>query len=169
MPIYEFYCSDCHALFNFFSKTINTDKCPTCPRCKRKKLERQVSLFAAVGRKAKGDADGMDDLPFDESKMEQAIGSLAGEAEHLNEDDPRQAAQLMRKFSNMTGIEYGKSMQDALGRMEAGEDPEKIESEMGDLMDSEEEPFLLPGQKGAGKGHSRRQRPPDRDPTLYEM
>jgi hypothetical protein len=26
MPIYEFYCVDCNTLFNFFSKTINTQK-----------------------------------------------------------------------------------------------------------------------------------------------
>ena len=107
MPIYEFYCSDCHTVFNFFSKTINTGKRPTCPRCKRKKLARQVSMFAAVGRKGKegeGD-DGLGDLPIDESKMERAIGALASEAEGIKEDDPRAAARLMRKFSSMTGME----------------------------------------------------------------
>ena len=32
---------------------------------------------------------------------------LAGEAENINEDDPKQAAQLMRKLTHMTGMELG--------------------------------------------------------------
>jgi len=35
MPIYEFYCEDCNTLFNFFSRTVNTDKQPPCPRCRK--------------------------------------------------------------------------------------------------------------------------------------
>jgi putative FmdB family regulatory protein len=103
MPIYEFYCQDCNTIFNFFSKTINTTKSPDCPKCKTSKLNRQVSLFAVTG-KAKEDS-GMDDFAFDESKMEKAMQVLAKEADNINEDDPRQAAQLMRKLSNMTGLE----------------------------------------------------------------
>lgn len=174
MPIYEFYCPDCHAIFNFFSRTINTEKRPECPRCRKRKLEKQISMFAAVGRhKGKGDGgegdDALGDFPVDEQKMERAIGALASEAEGMSEDDPRAAARLMRKFSDMTGLEYGQGMQEALTRMEAGEDMEEVEKDMGDLLDGEEEPFVLPGQKGkAGKAASRR-RAPDRDPTLYEM
>ena len=87
------------------------------------------------------------------------------EVENLDENDPRQAAQLMRKFSSMTGMELGEGMQQAIDRMEAGEDPEAIEADMGDLMDKEE-PFVLPGKKGARSLHHL---PPRRDETLYEM
>nr|MBC8392650.1 zinc ribbon domain-containing protein [Deltaproteobacteria bacterium] len=125
MPIYEFYCEDCNTIFNFFSKTVNTTKRPKCPKCKKKKLTRQVSLFAVTG-KAKEDSD-MDDLPFDEGKMEQAMKMLAGEADKINEDDPRQAANLMRKLSDMTGMQLGPGMEEALKRMEKGEDPEQVE------------------------------------------
>ena len=90
MPIYEFYCCDCNTIFNFFSKTVNTSKKPKCPKCKTKTLSRQVSLFAFTG-KAK-ESGNMDDLPLDESKMERAMQMLAGEADKINEDDPRQAA-----------------------------------------------------------------------------
>jgi len=163
MPIYEFYCPDCHMLFNFLSKAVNTTTRPSCPRCKRRRLERQVSLFAVTGEA--GEEGDLDDLPIDESKMEQAIGELAGEAEMINEDDPRQAAQLMRKFSKMTGMQFGEGMEEALGRLEAGEDPEVIEQEMGDLMDGDD-PFVLPGKKAA----TGKPRPaPARDDTLYEM
>jgi putative FmdB family regulatory protein len=164
MPIYEFYCEDCNTLFNFFSKTINTKKRPRCPRCKKARLKRQVSLFAFTG-KATEDSD-MPDLPFDESKMEQAMGMLAGEADQINEDDPRQAANLMRKLSDLSGLKLGQGMEEALSRMERGEDPEAIEAELGDIMENED-PFVLPGKKG-GKGR-KTQAAPFRDETLYDL
>ena len=163
MPIYEFYCEDCNTIFNFFSKTINTTKKPKCPGCKTKTLSRQMSAFAVTG-KATEDGD-VDDLPFDENKMEKAMQMLAGEADKINEDDPRQAANLMRKLSDMTGLELGESMNEALKRMEAGEDPDAIEAEMGDLLE-EDEPFLLPEKKG---GKSTRKTAPRRDETLYDL
>jgi putative FmdB family regulatory protein len=164
MPIYEFYCEDCHTIFNFFSKSVNTTKKPKCPSCKTKTLSRQMSAFAFTG-KAKEDSD-MDDLPFDEGKMEKAMNMLAGEAENINEEDPRQAANLMRKLTDMTGMELGPGMQEALKRMEAGEDPDAIESEMGDLLE-DEEPFLMPEKKGQAKGA--RRAAPRRDETLYDL
>ena len=163
MPIYEFYCSRCNTLYSFLSKAVNTTKRPSCPGCGKPKLQRQVSAFAVTGE-AKEDG-GLDDLPFDESRMEQAITRLAGDAESMNEDDPRQAARLMRKFSRMTGMEFGEGMEEAIGRMESGEDPEKIEAEMGAIMENED-PFVLPGKKGGGRLH---RAPPRRDETLYEM
>ena len=164
MPIYEFYCEDCNTIFNFFSKSVNTSKKPKCPECKTKTLSRQMSAFAFTG-KAKEDGD-MDDLPFDEHKMEKAMNMLAGEAEKINEDDPRQAANLMRKLTDMTGLELGPGMQEALKRMEAGEDPDAIEAEMGDLLE-EEEPFAMPEKKGSAKGMKRAA--PRRDDTLYDL
>ena len=164
MPIYEFYCEDCHTIFNFFSKSVNTTKKPKCPSCKTKTLSRQMSAFAFTG-KAKEDSD-MDDLPFDEGKMEKAMNMLAGEAENMNEEDPRQAANLMRKLTDMTGMELGSGMQEALKRMEAGEDPDAIEAEMGDLLE-DEDPFLMPEKKGRAKGA--RRAAPRRDETLYDL
>jgi putative FmdB family regulatory protein len=163
MPIYEFYCKQCNTIFNFFSRSINTTKTPKCPRCKTGSLSRQMSAFAVTGR-AKEDSE-MEDLPFDESKMEQAMQMLAGEAEKINEDDPRQAAGLMRKLTDMTGMELGTGMEEALSRMEKGEDPEQIEAEMGDLLESED-PFQLTGKKGA---RTLRRQQPRRDETLYDL
>jgi len=151
-------------IFNFFSKTINTKKKPKCPKCKTGTLSRQMSAFAFTG-KATEEGD-MDDLPFDETKMEQAMNMLAGEADKINEDDPRQAANLMRKLTDMTGMKLGSGMEEALSRMEKGEDPEKIEAEMGDIMEGEE-PFLLPGKTSSGL---KKKRPkPLVDETLYDM
>lgn len=163
MPIYEFYCDRCHTIFNFFSRSVNTTKVPQCPQCGKAKLSRQVSLFAVTG-KAKEDGD-VDDLPFDESQMEKAMQMLAGEAEKINEDDHRQAAQLMRKLSSMTGLELGENMQEALSRMEQGEDPEQIEAEMGDLLEGED-PFSF---RKKGRMAGSRRRAPFRDETLYDL
>lgn len=163
MPIYEFYCDGCHTIFNFFSKTINTTKCPKCPRCKTRPLTREISLFAIGGRKKEEDAT--DDFPIDESKMEQAMQMLASEAEHIDEDDPRQAANLMQKLTDMTGMELGPGMQEAIQRMKDGQDPDEIEAQMGDLLEAED-PFLLPVKKGKT---ARKNQPPRRDETLYDL
>ena len=163
MPIYEFYCPDCNTIFSFFSRTINTDKKPVCPRCKICTLDRQMSAFAFTGRAKEAGDD--DDLPFDESKMEKAMQVLASEADRIDENDPRQAANLMRKLTDMTGMELGDGMQEALRRMEQGEDPEAVEAEMGDLLESED-PFILPARRGGGKSVKRA---PARDETLYDL
>jgi putative FmdB family regulatory protein len=163
MPIYEFYCKNCHMVFNFFSKTVNTKTLPICPRCKKTRLTRQVSMFAVTGRAQEADDT---ELPIDASKMEKAMELMGREAEGINEDDPRQAARLMRKLTDVTGMELGRGMEEALTRMESGEDPESIEAEMGDLME-EEEPFVLPGKKGGRVG--KKMIPPKKDDTLYEL
>lgn len=163
MPIYEFYCENCNTLFNFFSRTVNTKKKPACPRCANPQLTRKVSLFAVTGRAGENT---MDDLPMDASKMEKAMEMMAREAEHMNEDDPRQAAKLMRKLTDMTGVGLGPGMEEALHRMERGEDPETIEAEMGGRME-DEEPFIIPGKKSSGR--SGKNLPPQKDDTLYDL
>ena len=164
MPIYEFYCKDCHTIFNFFSKTINTTKLPKCPKCNVRTLNRQISVFAFTG-KAK-EADDMGDIPFNEGKMEQAMQVLAKEADRIDEDDPRQAAHLMRKISDMTGLELSSGMHEVMKRMEKGEDPDQTEAEMGGILE-EEDPFIFPGKKG--KDMKVKQIGPFRDETLYDL
>ncbi len=163
MPIYEFYCRTCHMIFNFFSPSVNTEKRPLCPKCKKRKLERKMSQFATVRNRGEQDDSSMPDV--DESKMANAMNLLSQEAEHMDENDPKQAANLMRKLTDMTGMNLGSGMEEALRRMEAGEDPDQIEQEMGDLLE-QEEPFAL-GEKSSGKGL--RLRPPVKDDTLYDL
>ncbi len=164
MPIYEFYCKPCHTIYKFFSLTVNTEKIPSCPKCGNPDLQKRVSLFATLsGRKEEG--PGEEGMPaFDESKMEKAMAMLAKEADKINEDDPRQAAQLMRKLSDATGLKMGASMEEALARLEKGEDPEKIEAEMGDLLENEE-PLILETKTKS----SRRTPKPRVDETLYDL
>ncbi len=179
MPIYEFYCPDCHRVMTFLSRKIDPEGRPSCPKCGRKELHRRVSAFAiSKGRKeeaAKG-PDPADDLGgLDEERMARAMESLAGEAEGMDESDPRQAARFMRKMFSATGMPMNSGVEEAIRRMESGEDPEKVEAEMGDVLESAFGD--LPGggeggeakEKGGVKGLARRFTPPTVDPTLYEM
>lgn len=162
MPIYEFYCGKCHMIFNFFSSTVNTDKVPKCPRCKKTRLSRQMSSFSTPRGAADDDGTSLPDM--DESRMMNAMSALAQEAESIDENDPHQTANLMRKLSDMTGLNLGPGMEEALRRMEAGEDPEQVEAEMGDLLEGED-PFT------AGKKPQRlsKRRPPQVDTKLYDL
>ena len=62
----------------------------------------------------------------------------------------------MRKISDATGLSLGPQMEEALRRMEKGEDPERIEEEMGELLEGDDL-FHLKGpsrkreQKKAGR------------------
>ena len=165
MPIYEFYCSDCHRIFSFLSRSVNTQKRPACPRCARPDLERRVSAFA-ISKGAKETASGPEAMPdMDEVQMASAMQALEGEAEGLDESDPRQSARLMRKLFGSTGMPMDAGMEEALRRMEAGEDPDKIEEEMGDVF---AEGALPPGEPRRGAAGVRRSRP-SVDPELHEM
>jgi len=182
VPIYEFYCADCHTIYNFLSRRVNTTKRPSCPKCGRPKLERKVSRVA-IGRGGKkddseggegGEGEGDDfDLPpgVDEKKLERAMMELASEAEHMDENDPRQMAQLMRKLSQATGLQFGGAMEEAIRRLEAGEDPDAIEEDLGDLLDEEEPFFQEPSgeKKKKLRGIVRRLRPPNVDENLYDL
>jgi len=161
MPIYEFYCESCNTMFSFFSRSVNTQANPACPRC-RGPLKRRMSIFAKMTKvKEPGQAE---EVPLlEETKLERAMAMLAGEAEKMDEDDPRQAARLMRKLSETAGISFGEGMEDALNRLERGDDPDHIEEEMGSFLEMEE-PFLINRKSAGAKRPS-----PIIDDTLYDL
>ena len=160
MPIYEFYCEQCNTIFSFFSKSVNTDKIPACPQCQQS-LERRMSIFAPI-TKGKGASPDGNMPPVDDEKMMGLAQKMAGDARNIDPDDPKQAAALMRKLRDETGLDMGRHMDEVLRRMEKGEDPEKIERDMGDLMVDNE--FLSGGKgKGSKKGS------PIVDEKLYDL
>lgn len=143
MPVYEFYCPDCHAIYSFFSRRVDTSTHPDCPHCRRPALERQASLFAiSRNRGDTGDGPADAELPegVDEDKLMRAFASMAGDLEHLDENDPKQAARMMRRLFAESGLKLGDGMAEAIRRMEAGEDPDQIDAELGDALENEE-PF----------------------------
>ena len=175
MPIYEFYCKDCHTIFNFLSATVDTTTRPACPKCGLEQLERQVSRFAI----SKGLPDpsesgpGPEDAPLspEEERMMRAMEGLAADAEGLDENDPRQMAGFLRRLYETSDLPIGSAMEEAMRRMEAGEDPDKIDEELGDLLESEM-PFGDDESPLTKEGRTRwktRRRPPSRDETLYTL
>ena len=167
MPVYEFYCGDCHAIFNFLSRAVNTDKRPSCPRCGRPELDRQVSPFAISKNRPEQDQDGLP-AGLDEARMEQAMLALAGEMDGIDENDPRAMAHFMRRFGELTGTGLGEQAEEAMRRLEAGENPEQIEAEMGDLFGEEDNLDGLFGKSRLAR-LKRCLAPPEHDDTLYPL
>lgn len=174
MPIYEFYCRDCHRVYSFLSRLVAPDKRPACPKCGRRDLTRRVSLFAISKGRKEEPAAPSGGPSLDDERLERAMQALASEAEGMNEEDPRHSARLMRKLFGATGVPVTGRMEEALKRLEAGESPDRVEEEMGDVF--ENDPFAEPGgaedegAEGRGlKSLARRLTPPSLDPDLYEM
>jgi hypothetical protein len=137
-------------------------------------LQRPVSAFAIPKNRSEEKAPDADLPPgFDEARMEQAMSALADEGQALEGDDPKAAARVMRRLFETTGMPVNDGMREALRRMESGEDPEKVEAEMGDVLG--DDPFAGEAAPEAAqpaarrKARLRRLLPPSVDPQLYEM
>ncbi|MCU0717564.1 MAG: zinc ribbon domain-containing protein [Pirellula sp.] len=169
MPIYEFYCPVCHTVFSFLSRSMQNTKVPQCPKCGRKKLEKKVSRFAISKGLKESDATKDPFENVDEAKMEQLMMEMAPHLDENSEgpEDPRQMAALMKKMFDVTGMQPNETMLEAMRRMEAGEDPDRIDEEMGDALDGEGDPFAGPESKS--RKWKRMFEAPDVDPELYEM
>jgi putative FmdB family regulatory protein len=166
MPFYEFYCPDCHTVFNFFSRRVNTETRPDCPACGRVKIERRPSLFGiSRGIRESEQDDAMPDI--DEARVEKAFEAMAGELDKVDEEDPRAMGRMMRQLFDAAGLKMGAGMEEAMQRMEAGEDPERIDQELGDAMESEDP--LQSGFRPSLKELRRRYLPPRVDDKLYEL
>jgi putative FmdB family regulatory protein len=166
MPIYEFYCQACHAIFSFFSASSALSTHPSCPRCGRQDLPRRPSSFATLRRREASDEEGepspLDDL--DESRMGGAMETLMREMGELDENaDPRQVGAFFRRFSDLAGLEMGPRMEDALSRLEAGQELDELEAEFEDLGDDDSLDDLFRLKKAA----ERRLKRPQVDPELY--
>ncbi|HON06660.1 MAG TPA: zinc ribbon domain-containing protein [Verrucomicrobiota bacterium] len=141
MPIYEFACPKCRVIFNFFSKRINPDGLPTCPRCGNKKMVKMMSRFSTPrGIKepsSTGEPDDDSPMPdFNDPRIERAMQELERDIEHIDENNPRHLAYMMKKMKAiMPPGTLPPEMDVAIKRLEAGEDPEKIEEDMGDVFD----------------------------------
>ncbi len=154
MPIYEFACPKCRVIFNFLSKRINPDRTPACPKCGNKKMRKQMSRFAMSKRLKEPAAKtegGNDDPPMpdmDDPRVEQAMREMERDMEHLDENNPKHMAHMMRKMKDiMPPGTMPKELDIAIKRLEAGEDPEKIEADMGDVLGD-----LMGGGPGAAGG-----------------
>ena len=156
MPIYEFACPKCRVVFNFLSKRVKPDGLPTCPKCGNKKMLKQMSQFAmtrGLKEPASGAAVGEPDGPMpnvDDPRVMQAMSEIERDMEHLDENNPRHLAHMMKKMKDvMPPGTMPKEMDIAIKRLEAGEDPEKIEADMGDVFG---DAMGVDGTGGPGSG-----------------
>ena len=150
MPIYEFSCPKCRVIFSFLSKRVNPDRLPVCPKCGNKKMAKQMSSFA-MPRGLNEPAAGVDapdpSAEMDDPKVMRAMAEIERDMGHLDENNPKHMAHLMRKMKDaMPPGTMPKELDIAIKRLEAGEDPEKIEADMGDVFGD------LEGGPGGGAG-----------------
>jgi putative FmdB family regulatory protein len=132
MPIYEFFCGSCNMIYQFLVRTSGSEIRPACPRCGSIELERVMSTFSTSSRKSSGDTSDT---------------ALAG----LDESDPKSMARAIRSMADEMGEDLGPELEEAISRLEAGEDPEEIERSL--------------EESGLGEPAGA----PGRDPGLYDI
>jgi putative FmdB family regulatory protein len=167
MPIYEYACPKCRVIFNFLSKRVNPEGLPGCPKCGNKRMTKQMSRFAMTrGLKEPAARSGADDGPdaampdMDDPRVERTMMELERDMEHMDENNPRHMAHMMKKMKElMPPGTAPKELDVAIKRLEAGEDPEKIEADMGDVLGD-----LMGGEGGGAGGGS----PYSHDSGLYD-
>ena len=171
MPIYEFACPKCRVIFNFLSKRLNPDRLPVCPKCGNKKMSKQMSAFA-MPRGAKepvggGESDERGEGPMpdlDDPRVMRAMSEMERDMEHLDENNPKHMAHMMRKMKDlMPASAMPKELDVAIKRLEAGEDPEKVEADMGDVLGD-----FFGGPEGEGVGGGRGGAGYTHDSGLYD-
>ncbi len=170
MPIYEFYSPDNNKLYQFLARSLAYGaKIPRCPDDPTFRMERRVSRFAVIGQ-AKEDTG---DDPFagiDDAKMETLLADMEKNMGGLDEanPDPRQLGHFMRKITDMMGDKTPPELREIVKRLEAGEDPDKLEEQFGDLAGDEEGAADALFSQVMKKARANRNQPV-RDPKLYEI
>lgn len=164
MPIYEYYCSGNNKLYSFLARSPGSrDKVPVCPDDPALPLQKHISTFAIIG-KAREETEGDPFASVDDAKMESLMEEMETEMAGLDEENPnpRQVGHFMRRLTDLMGEKTPPELREMVRRLEAGEDPEKFESEFGDLG---EDAALFSQVKSL----IRSARQPIRDPKLYDL
>lgn len=174
MPIFEYYSPDTNTIYQFFARS--QQQCGSVPRCPdgpEHRMERRVSSFAVTHGYGDDESEALGTYGPDDAKLEAAINQIEHEFRGIDESDPdpKQMARMMRRLQEVTGHRLPDTMQEMMGRLEAGEDPEALEASFTDQLDGEVEDFDLQaflGEKGL-RGMLNSQRGPRIDHNLYEM
>ena len=183
MPIYEYYCSDNHKIYQFYAKTLaqgqTVPKCPDNPAFSMVKL---VSKFAVTASGKGGKQEAGDNENFggrsdaaEDPRMEAAFGAMEREFSGVDENDPRAMGRMMRRMAELTGEKMDGGMEEVVRKLEEGADPESLEgplggADAGDDPDAEGTPPPNAAADFKEKRHRFRVRrsEPIRDPKLYD-
>ena len=124
MPIYEYRCQECRRKVAVFYRSLSAvnHASARCDRCGSAKLSRVVSKVRVMR--------GADDSLGPAGDVDE---SLLNDMGGLDENDPRSLGRFMRKMAGETGEDLGPELNEVIGRLEKGEDPDKIERDMGDV------------------------------------
>lgn len=172
MPLYEFYCEPCHTIYTFRSAKVDTSTVPACPVCGAQ-LKREVSPFAHIVNGGTSPT-GIDSDEIANAKEEDIIAKMSNRMDEMDGDDedPSRAVKTMREMAKAGGLKFNKDVEEAFSRIEAGEDPEKIDEEFKEVFDDTHNPF------DDSKGDTlkikpselwRRLHAPRRDPKWYDL
>jgi putative FmdB family regulatory protein len=161
MPIFEYLCRPCNRIYSFLSLAPSPSRQPSCPRCGASDLTRVPSTFAVPRRGAKSESKpaapgaAPDDAAMD--RMEHEMMQMVSGLDENDTENPRVMARMMRRLAETAGEPVTPTMEEMLRRMEAGEDPETLEDELGPQLEAEM------GEEGSGGGA------PTRDEGLYDL
>lgn len=168
MPIYEFYCPQNNTLYQFLARSLSyREAIPLCPDNPDFVLEKRVSQFAVIGRaKEETPEDPFSELG--EAGMDKLMAEMESDMSLLEDDnpDPRKLGSFMRKLTDAMGGKVTPELQEVVRRLEAGEDPEKLEKHFSDSdeFNADSDPLFARVKKII-----RSARQPVRDPKLYEL
>lgn len=163
MPIFEYLCRTCNRIYSFLSLSPRPDAAPPCPKCAATDLVRVPSTFA-VASSGKGKAEpaaSSESKPDDAAmaRIEHEVMQMADSLDEKDAEDPRVMARMMRRLAEVSGEKVTPAMSEMFRRMEAGEDPEALEEELGPQLEAE-----MGEGDGEGLGGA-----PTRDDGLYSM
>ena len=105
MPIYEYRCQSCNRKISVFFKSFSEVGEASCSHCGSVDLTRLMSRFTVI----KGWGDFMKDMPS---------GDMMSD---FDEDDPRSAAEMLRRWKDEMGEDIGPEGEEMIARMDAGE------------------------------------------------
>ncbi|MEP7133504.1 MAG: zinc ribbon domain-containing protein [Chloroflexota bacterium] len=118
MPTYDYICNTCSQRFDVFLTFAEYGKkTVTCAHCSSKNVRRRMTKV----RIAK----------TEDSRMESMADDFTG-FDGLDED-PKAMGQMMRKMGKQMGEEMPPEFDEVVGRLEAGQSPEEIESAVPNL------------------------------------
>lgn len=123
MPIYEYRCGGCNRKVSLFFPNFSVAERRTaagenhCPRCGSAELSRVMSRPNTLRSES-----------MDESGGDFGEGANDAIMEGLSDDDPRAVARWARRMKESLGedLDMGPEFDQALARIESGEDPEKV-------------------------------------------
>lgn len=168
MPLYEFYCQPCHMIFTFRSPRVDTKSIPSCPKCGGA-LKREVSAFAPIIRGDNDSGMSSDDGAVD--RMDSVIAAMGDRMQSLEDDDgdPREAVSVLRAMAEAGGVQFKPDVMEAMSRIDAGEDPDKIDEMFGEVFDTEN-PFseIEDDSSLSGMNWWKRLHEPQRDPSWHD-